>query len=432
MKRKLLFSAFLSLVLMVCFMAEAFAYYGDSYGTKLKVSQVCPGSSITSDNTTPGAGYTSEWQYWSQGASKYSGFQRSGCFMVAQAKMLKESGAAASVAGFNPDKYWNEIGEYRDGVVSFCSKRNIKATVATSSTVTEKEIMAKLNAGYYVILAGAKHKVYVMRNLSLSMGKVIISNSSGGYTNSYGKYVGCSWAADGVHTLAGYTADKFNEMRYYKIEVGKQLTYSGENGKVTMTSSPSYSSGSCVAKGAKVTLSIAPRDGYVLDHWEAEGVTLSDPKSVTQTITMPDAAVKLTAKCVRVPTATIAEWKDLSYRRVGETNSYEIGASFLYSNNKFNVFTPKMNIYFLIGKNKASVAATKGGIPATGVTSYLLNSIIPEVTNYDGLGIINDYTYKAVQRLDLEPDTQYYYKWYVEADGKAVESNVQTPKTAAT
>ena len=49
--------------------------------------------------------YDSNWIYWSQGASKYGGkMQSSGCRVVAQAKLLKETGIVTDPS-FNPDRY---------------------------------------------------------------------------------------------------------------------------------------------------------------------------------------------------------------------------------------------------------------------------------------------------------------------------------------
>ena len=56
--------------------------------------------------------YSKYWQYWSQGASKVGpGYRNSGCFFIAQSKMLVEAGIASSdTSVFNPDEYYTAVG----------------------------------------------------------------------------------------------------------------------------------------------------------------------------------------------------------------------------------------------------------------------------------------------------------------------------------
>ena len=62
-----------------------------SAGTVIIGSSVGQSTANTSDESNK---YCSAWQYWSQGASMYSGMRSVGCRVVAYAKMIKEAGYA--------------------------------------------------------------------------------------------------------------------------------------------------------------------------------------------------------------------------------------------------------------------------------------------------------------------------------------------------
>ena len=59
------------------------------------VGKVSKNTSSTSNK------YSGAWQYWSQGASKYSGMRSSGCRVTAFAKLLREAGYGIG----NPDDF---------------------------------------------------------------------------------------------------------------------------------------------------------------------------------------------------------------------------------------------------------------------------------------------------------------------------------------
>jgi len=134
---------------------------------------------------------------------------KSGCRIVAQAKLLKETGIAGS--GFDPDVYgeWartngyfglsnkslanaileNQSGKKTQGTapVGYAATQGkalfYKGEVKLPSNKSEQceKIMEWLNSGYYVIIGDTGHHVYVAREKSLSAGTPYLANSGSGY-----------------------------------------------------------------------------------------------------------------------------------------------------------------------------------------------------------------------------------------------------------
>ena len=82
-------------VLVICFLSF-FSVFTSAFADNRQVVQVV-GENV-GYNTETGTGvYSKYWQYWSQGASKVGpGYRSSGCFFIAQSKMLVEAGIASS------------------------------------------------------------------------------------------------------------------------------------------------------------------------------------------------------------------------------------------------------------------------------------------------------------------------------------------------
>lgn len=149
--------------------------------------------------------FTSDWIYWSQGASGIGGkMNSSGCRVVAAAKMLKEMGVADS--SFDPDVYANwayergyygskskgrklsdYIGEQGPGgtaPVAYAKAQGKTITyhgeraLPSGKNEQDKKIMEWLNAGYYVIAGSSGHQAYVARAISLEKGCAYLANSS--------------------------------------------------------------------------------------------------------------------------------------------------------------------------------------------------------------------------------------------------------------
>lgn len=139
--------------------------------------------------------YDSNWIYWSQGASKYSGMRGYGCRMVAQAKLLMEAGIVNDRT-FQPDSYYEWCrsngyinarmletrfgqgpGAYAQAVGKWISYDG-KVQFQTNNRASRcSQIMQYIRQGYYVILGSSAHHAYVGRSASLRSGTPVIYDS---------------------------------------------------------------------------------------------------------------------------------------------------------------------------------------------------------------------------------------------------------------
>lgn len=166
--------------------------------------------SVDTNKSDTTSQYTSDWRYWSQGASRYynksksnSGMRYGGCRVVSQAKLLVEVGiVSANVDEFNPDIYfewgnangyfgpkgnlYGSVGEQQaigKGMIAYAESVGveIKKNKIDVSNKSYKDIdaliMDYLNNGYYVIIGSSQHHAYVGREESLSVGKPVIWDS---------------------------------------------------------------------------------------------------------------------------------------------------------------------------------------------------------------------------------------------------------------
>lgn len=212
-------------------------------------------------NTNPNANkYASDWRYWSQGATKYntpnayeySLFQHSGCRVVAQAKLLMDTGVASGDAAFNPDTYieWAHDSRHRyfgdsRSIVDYIgelepagkapeayAKEKGKTLTyvgqinfsSDNSKTQAKEIMNYLSSGYYVIVGRPAHHVYISRGDSIAKGEPVICDS---------QHIFSYW--DGlVKTYSSYSSQgkpPFKYMRVYSTGSASSSTNSGtDNG----------------------------------------------------------------------------------------------------------------------------------------------------------------------------------------------------------
>ena len=247
----------------------------------------------SASNPSAGANkYDSNWIYWSQGASKYGGkMQSSGCRVVAQAKLLKETGiVTAPTSQFNPDTYveWAyKNGFFGDGKQHFTkyigeiTKTAGKAPVEYAKTLGKtltlekivnlsgnnatdvKTVMDYINQGYYVILGCTAHHVYVHRGMSLQKNTPVIVDSFKG--SSYNEEVVVDY--DGYHKESfGCT---FTKARLYKVgntttttpAATVQITFNANGGTVS-EKSRTITKGSALGSFPKAT-----RSGYTLKGW---------------------------------------------------------------------------------------------------------------------------------------------------------------------
>ena len=83
-------------------------------------------------STIATASYSSDYRYWSQGASADSGMRKYGCWVVAQSKMIYELDIDSSNS-FNPDTYlqWQKNNGYIDS--DYYQTNGAKAPVVYAS-----------------------------------------------------------------------------------------------------------------------------------------------------------------------------------------------------------------------------------------------------------------------------------------------------------
>ena len=175
---------------------------------------------VGTNNSDTTSQYTSDWRYWSQGASRYynkskndSGMRYCGCRVVSQVKLLAEAGVVSSdVNEFNPDIYFEwgnangyfgpkgnlyggvlENGNVGCGLKAYAESIGVIIDDEVKESVSEQSyakinarIMDYLNKGYYVIIGSGDHHAYVGRDESLSSGVPVIWDSKGS----------CSYNAD--------------------------------------------------------------------------------------------------------------------------------------------------------------------------------------------------------------------------------------------
>ena len=171
--------------------------------------------------------YSTDWEWWSQGASKNDKLRTYGCHVVALSKLLVECGAASSdVNVFNPDIFWDwayQNGYFDSGIrelgtgksaIKWAANNGITLTLhskSLSGSNADKavQVMDLINQGYYCILHGSAHQSYVGRNASLNAGEAILLNSWQSASQNNGTRV----------ALRNYTSNKifFDTVYYYSV-----------------------------------------------------------------------------------------------------------------------------------------------------------------------------------------------------------------------
>lgn len=191
-----------------------------------------------SDDTHPNYlslnNYHTSWQYWSQGASAVGpNYRDYACFMVAQSKLLVESGIeSSSKTAFNPDIYYsrtcklnngdyadylcvnyrNENGVYVDGYVKDHGgtiSRLDDINLTGNNQTDAATIMEYINKGCYCILHRSGHHTYVWRQKSLELQTPVISDSSGD----------CSYWGGHCYELTSGN-DTYNTLTPYRVSGG--------------------------------------------------------------------------------------------------------------------------------------------------------------------------------------------------------------------
>lgn len=182
-------------------------------------------AALSSDWTTWSQGGTSLTSEWYQKSDGSSAVALGACRLFAQAKLLAESGVI-DPAKFDADDYvvWMEehgyiYGRYNgqyyvgetsatgSGMIAYAAAQGVTitrvATIQTSSYSSAQDrvddVYNYIQQGYYVILGCTAHHTYIAREMSLSEGKPIISDSGSDKSTAVTRvYHGSSAAGDNV------------------------------------------------------------------------------------------------------------------------------------------------------------------------------------------------------------------------------------------
>ena len=179
-------------------------------------------------NSTTEPQYSSDWRYWSQGASAVAAMRKSGCRVVAYSKLLAELGYTEFG---NPDGFfqWGKEHKYFSGIlenspigkspVAYVKSQGrgvlkLEGTVGLKQNNKKdaKTIMEYIRKGYYVVACSSRHFAYVGRKASLQQGEPVLLDSFSG--SSVNKYQ--------IVTYASNPNNKYTKFRYY--------SYSGAGG----------------------------------------------------------------------------------------------------------------------------------------------------------------------------------------------------------
>jgi Bacterial surface proteins containing Ig-like domains len=229
-----------SIILVTCILAS----FGGAYAGNIPASTGI--DKVTANTSSVDSAYTTDWRYWSAGASKYSEVRNSGCRIVAQSKLLIEAGViTATVDGFNPDIYYEwgwENGIWGKGkklnasvlesavrgaatgggMIEYAEEKGIAITYnkfqVSGKSAEEKNaiVMGYLRAGYYVIVGGVGHMAYIGREASLASGIPIVWDSFIG--SSYNSAIKREGLASAMTSFA------VDNVYYYSVSTTKTST----------------------------------------------------------------------------------------------------------------------------------------------------------------------------------------------------------------
>ena len=136
------------------------------------------------------AAYGNNYKYWSQGGSDYSIMRDYGCWIVAQSKLLYETGIERS-ASFNPDSYflwemnnglvpgWNNINQTNGGnaPVIYANQKGKSLQYLGYWDASDNQLWYNINAGYYTILFVGHHYVLIDNATSKATGRLYCYDS---------------------------------------------------------------------------------------------------------------------------------------------------------------------------------------------------------------------------------------------------------------
>lgn len=232
---------------------------------------------------TSGSGFTSDMSYrnWCQKMFTGSGLRSGGCRVVAFTKMLYEAGFTQVE---NPQHFYEwcrdnkvkgafsstgyENGSFGDSLNPFASAHGGSVEQVTRVDISKKSksevapiIMNYINQGYYCILAGGGHTVYVGRNDSISAGEPVILESS------FSTALGPEWYGT-YNNIVKYLSSKYSSgNKYTGLRVYKITAPAGGGNNVDNTQNSTQLktyNGSIIAEGQYILTSGA-NSNYVVD-----------------------------------------------------------------------------------------------------------------------------------------------------------------------
>lgn len=139
--------------------------------------------------TVSAASYSSDWRTWSQGESDDSDMRAYGCWVTAQAKMLKE----INVLDGNPDDYMNweknnghlDSGFYQlygtQAPINYAKQKGKTLSYVGTLSASSNQLISNVNNGYYsIVKVNNWHYVYVDNQKTRETGVVYFQQSGPG------------------------------------------------------------------------------------------------------------------------------------------------------------------------------------------------------------------------------------------------------------
>ena len=264
------------------------------------------------------ASWNANYKYWSQNQSDYAGVRDCGCWIVAMARMLYETGIETS-SSFNPDRFaewevangrianYNHVGQYGDGgeapVIYASQKGKTLTYFGNNWEVSSNQFWFNINAGYWTIVkvvsGGGYHYILIDNETSKATGQLYIYESS-----SDGYYTGPRPLSDYGSWVGSYVY-KYDTVKTGYLDVNGQLDGSNVNNLGTFGTCDVYVNGMLDANdvsdyykeltaGASYRIEdIRTKDGYSYEGLAGAALTGTVPKGGTVDVRLKYSSCKL-------------------------------------------------------------------------------------------------------------------------------------------
>ncbi|MDE6863890.1 MAG: RICIN domain-containing protein, partial [Eubacterium sp.] len=235
------------------------------------------------DFSVSAASYNSDYKRWSQGKSSYSWMRNYGCWVVAEAKLIYETGINKT-SSFNPDVYYkwatnkgyvnNGGNVYSDNPVRYAkSLGNNKLSYegVTTSNLTNK-VINNAKSGYYSIIkvktsSGGTHYIMANNSKTKSTGKIYIYDSWNSANEPPATFawsdikskVGVSYTMTAVYTFKYGGSSAITNPSVTNVTI----KFDGNGGTASATKLSNIKDGGIM--GSKIPT--ATRYGYIFDGW---------------------------------------------------------------------------------------------------------------------------------------------------------------------